>query len=48
MFWHVDEKLFNVDELSKNWDNMEEKAQLEGREMSPQDRTALREAKKHM
>lgn len=46
MFWHVDEDLFNVDEMFENWGNTEERAQ--GKEMSPQDRTALREAKKSM
>ena len=46
MFWHVDEDLFSVDEMLENWDYTEERAQ--GKWMSPQDRTALREAKKSM
>jgi len=46
MFWHVDEKLYNVDELFKSSDRMAEKAQE--RRVSPQDTIALREAKKHM
>jgi len=46
MFWHVDEKQYNVAELYKTGDRMEEKAQERG--VSPQDIIALREAKKHM
>ncbi len=46
MFWHVDEKKYNVGELFKTTDRMVEKAQE--RAVSPQDIVALREAKKHM
>ena len=46
MFWHVDEKKYNVDELFKTSDRMLEKAQERG--VSPQDTIALQEAKKHM
>jgi len=46
MFWHVDEKKYNVDELFKASDRMLEKAQERG--VSPQDIIALREAQKHM
>jgi hypothetical protein len=46
MFWHVDEKQYNVDELVKTSDRMVEKAQERG--VSPQDQIALREAKEHM
>jgi hypothetical protein len=46
MFWHVDEKHYNVDELYQGSDRMVEKAQERG--VSPQDIIALREAKKHM
>ena len=46
MFWHVDERQYNVDELAKSSDKMVEKAQERG--VSPQDIIALREAKKHM
>jgi hypothetical protein len=46
MFWHVDEKQYNVEELFKTSDWMVEKAQERG--VSPQDIIALREAKKHM
>jgi hypothetical protein len=46
MFWHVDERRYNVDELAKASDRMVEKAQERG--VSAQDTDALREAKKHM
>ena len=46
MFWHVDEKRYNVDELIKNSDTMVERAQERG--VSPNDLDALREAKTHM
>jgi hypothetical protein len=46
MFWHVDEKQYNVDELYKASDVMVEKAQERGD--SPQDIIALQESKKHM
>ena len=46
MFWHVDEKKYNVDELVKTSDMMVEKAQERG--VSPQDLILLRDAKKHM
>jgi hypothetical protein len=46
MFWHVDEKKYNADELSKTSGSMIEKAHE--RAVSPQDIVALREAKKHM
>jgi len=46
MFWHVDERKYNIDELFKTSDTMVEKAQERGR--SPQDIIDLREAKKHM
>ena len=46
MFWHVDERQYNVDELFKVNDRMVEKAQERG--VSLQDTAALREAKKHM
>jgi hypothetical protein len=46
MFWHVDERQYNVDELVKTSDKMVEKAQERG--VSPQDIIALRDAKKHM
>lgn len=46
MFWHVDERRYNVDELVKTSDKMVEKAQERG--VSPQDVIVLQEAKKHM
>jgi hypothetical protein len=46
MFWHVDERQYNVDELVKAADTMVEKAQERG--VSPIDLDALREAKTHM
>jgi hypothetical protein len=46
MFWHVDEKRYNVDELIKTADTMVERAQERG--VSPKDLDALREAKTHM
>jgi hypothetical protein len=46
MFWHVDERQYNVDELVKVSDTMMEKARERG--VSPQDIIALREAKEHM
>jgi hypothetical protein len=46
MFWHVDEKQYNAEELSNTTDRMIEKAQERG--VSPQDILALEEAKKHM
>jgi hypothetical protein len=46
MFWHVDERQYNVDELFKTSDRMVEKAQERG--VSPQDLILLQEAKKHM
>jgi hypothetical protein len=46
MFWHVDERQYNVDELVRATDTMVEKAQERG--VSSQDVDALREAKKHM
>ena len=46
MFWHVDERQYNVDELVKTADTMVERAQERG--VSPKDLDALREAKTHM
>ncbi|KAI9508447.1 P-loop containing nucleoside triphosphate hydrolase protein [Russula earlei] len=46
MFWHVDERQYNVEELVKATDRMVEKAQERG--VSLQDTEALREAKKHI
>lgn len=46
MFWHVDEKKYNVDELVKTADIMVERAQERG--VSPKDLDALKEAKAHM
>ena len=46
MFWHVDEKQYNVDELVKTADTMVERAQERG--VSPKDLDALKEAKTHM
>ncbi|KAI0306693.1 P-loop containing nucleoside triphosphate hydrolase protein [Multifurca ochricompacta] len=46
MFWHVDERQYNVDELVKATDTMVEKAQDRG--VSSRDTDALREAKKHI
>ena len=46
MFWHIDERHYNVDELSNTADRMLEKAQERG--VSVKDAEALREAKKHM
>ncbi len=46
MFWHVDERKYNVDELFKASDRMVGKAQERG--VSLQDTAALREAKKYM
>jgi hypothetical protein len=46
MFWHVDERQYNVDELYKTTGTMVEKAEERG--VSPQDVIALREAQKHM
>ena len=46
MFWHVDERQYNAEELFKASDTMIEKAQERG--VSPQDMILLREAKKHM
>jgi len=46
MFWHIDERHYNVDELFNTTDRMVEKAQERG--VSVQDAEALREAKKHM
>ena len=46
MFWHIDERQYNVDELVSATDMMVEKAQERG--VSLQDTDALREAKKHM
>jgi hypothetical protein len=46
MFWHVDERQYNVDELVRATDAMMEKAQERG--VSSQDEDALRAAKKHM
>jgi len=46
MFWHVDERQYNVEELFRATDQMVEKAQERG--VSSQDTDALREAKKHM
>jgi hypothetical protein len=46
MFWHIDERQYNVDELVNATDTMVEKAQERG--VSLQDADALREAKKHM
>ncbi|KAH9981425.1 SNF2 family N-terminal domain-containing protein [Lactifluus volemus] len=46
MFWHVDEKRYNIDELSRATDAMVEKARERG--VSLQDADALREAKTHI
>ena len=46
MFWHVDERQYNVDELIKSADTMVERAQERG--VSPKDLDALKEAKSHM
>lgn len=46
MFWHIDERHYNVEELSNTTDRMVEKAQERG--VSVQDAEALREAKEHM
>ena len=46
MFWHVDERLYNAEELSKTSDRMMGKAQERG--VSPQDIILLREAKNHV
>ncbi|KAI0256567.1 P-loop containing nucleoside triphosphate hydrolase protein [Lactifluus subvellereus] len=46
MFWHVDERHYNVDELVRVSDTMVEKARERG--VSSQDVDALREAKKHI
>jgi len=46
MFWHVDERQYNVEELFRATDQMVEKEQERG--VSSQDTDALREAKKHM
>lgn len=46
MFWHIDERQYNVDELIIATDTMAEKAQERG--VSLQDTDALREAKKHV
>jgi hypothetical protein len=46
MFWHVDERQYNVDELFRAADTIVEKARERG--VSSQDEDALREAKKHM
>jgi hypothetical protein len=46
MFWHIDERQYNVDELVNATDTMVEKAQERG--VSLQDADALKEAKKHM
>jgi hypothetical protein len=46
MFWHVDERQYNVDELFKTSDMMVEIAEERG--VSPQDLILLREAKRHM
>ncbi|KAH9079288.1 SNF2 family N-terminal domain-containing protein [Lactarius deliciosus] len=46
MFWHVDEKQYNVGELFKTADTMVERAQERG--VSSKDLDALREAKTHI
>jgi hypothetical protein len=46
MFWHIDERQYNVYELFNATDTMVEKAQERG--VSMQDTDLLREAKKHM
>ena len=46
MFWHVDERRYNIEELSRATDTMAEKARERG--VSSQDADALREAKVHM
>jgi len=46
MFWHVDDRQYNVEELFRATDKMVEKAQE--RRVSLQDTDALREAKKHI
>ena len=46
MFWHVDERQYNLVELIKSADTMVERAQERG--VSPKDLDALREAKTHM
>ncbi|KAI9466079.1 P-loop containing nucleoside triphosphate hydrolase protein [Lactarius psammicola] len=46
MFWHVDDRQYNVDELVKTADTMVERAQERG--VSPKDLDALREAKTHI
>ena len=46
MFWHIDERQYNVDELVIATDMMAEKAQERG--VSLLDTDALREAKKHV
>ncbi|KAI0273498.1 hypothetical protein BC834DRAFT_854101 [Gloeopeniophorella convolvens] len=46
MFWHVDEKQYNVDELAKTTDTMVEKAQQRG--VSDEDIDALKQAKRHI